>query len=37
MSSGFTQAVVIDGLRRWSRGAYAEEAAVELLVRAFGG
>ena len=30
-------AVVVDGLRRWARGAYAEEAAVELLVRAFGG
>lgn len=28
---------VVDGLRRWSRGAYAEEAAVELLVRAFNG
>lgn len=28
---------VVDGLRRWSRGAYAEEAAVELLVKAFGG
>lgn len=26
---------VVDGLRRWARGAYAEEAAVELLVRAF--
>jgi hypothetical protein len=26
-----------DGLRRWARGAYAEEAAVELLARAFGG
>ena len=37
MSSGLTQAVVIDGLRRWARGAYAEEAAVELLVRAFDG
>lgn len=31
------QAAVIDGLRRWARGAYAEEAAVELLVRAFDG
>lgn len=30
-------ASVVDGLRRWARGAYAEEAAVELLVRAFGG
>lgn len=30
-------ALVVDGLRRWSRGAYAEEAAVELLVRAFMG
>lgn len=28
---------VVDGLRRWARGAYAEEAAVELLIRAFGG
>ena len=37
MSTGLTQAVVVDGLRRWARGAYAEEAAVELLVRAFGG
>ncbi len=37
MATGLTQAVVIDGLRRWARGAYAEEAAVELLVRAFGG
>lgn len=31
------QAAVVDGLRRWARGAYAEEAAVELLVRAFNG
>ena len=30
-------ALVVDGLRRWARGAYAEEAAVELLARAFGG
>lgn len=30
-------ALVVDGLRRWARGAYAEEAAVELLVRGFGG
>ena len=30
-------AAVIDGLRRWARGAYAEESAVELLVRSFGG
>ena len=30
-------ASVVDGLRRWARGAYAEEAAVELLVRSFGG
>ena len=37
MSIGLTQAVVIDGMRRWARGAYAEEASVELLVRAFGG
>ena len=29
--------LVPDGLRRWARGAYAEEAAVELLVRSFGG
>ena len=36
MSTGLTQVVVIDGLRRWARGEYAEEAAVELLVRAFG-
>ncbi|MBO0811931.1 MAG: hypothetical protein J2P23_07775 [Microlunatus sp.] len=27
----------IAGLRSWARGAYAEEAAVELLARAFGG
>jgi hypothetical protein len=26
-----------DGLRSWARGAYAEEAGVELLVRAFDG
>ena len=32
-----SRAAVIDGLRRWARGAYAEEAAVELLVRSFGG
>lgn len=32
-----TSATVVDGLRRWARGAYAEEAAVELLVRSFGG
>ena len=30
-------ALVVDGLRRWSRGCYAEEAAVELLARSFGG
>lgn len=30
-------AAVVDGLRRWARGAYAEEAAVELLVRSFEG
>lgn len=30
-------AAVVDGLRRWARGSYAEEAAVELLVRSFGG
>ncbi|GAA2109473.1 hypothetical protein GCM10009841_30810 [Microlunatus panaciterrae] len=29
--------VVVQGLRWWAQGAYAEEAAVELLVRAFGG
>ena len=29
--------LVVDGLRRWARGAYAEEAAVELLARPFGG
>lgn len=28
---------VKDALRRWARGAYAEEAAVELVCRAFGG
>lgn len=27
----------IAGLRSWARGAYAEEAAVELLARSFGG
>lgn len=27
----------IAGLRAWSKGAYAEEAAVELLARSFGG
>jgi len=32
-----TTAAVADGLRRWARGAYAEEAAMELLVRSFGG
>ena len=37
MSAGIARAAVIDGLRRWARGAYAEEAAVELLARAFGG
>ena len=31
-----TSAAVVDGLRRWARGAYAEEAAVELLARSFG-
>lgn len=30
-------AAVKDALRRWARGAYAEEAAVELVCRAFGG
>ena len=28
---------VVEGLRSWSRGDYAEEAGVELLVRAFAG
>ncbi len=28
---------VVEGLRSWARGDYAEEAGVELLVRAFGG
>jgi ABC-type phosphonate transport system ATPase subunit len=37
MATAVCSTVVIDGLRRWARGAYAEEAAVELLVRAFGG
>ena len=36
-TSSVSTAVVVDGLRRWARGAYAEEAAVELLVRSFGG
>ena len=31
------QATVIAGLREWARGGYATEAAVELLVRSFGG
>ena len=35
--SNVPSAMVVDGLRRWARGAYAEEAAVELLVRAFHG
>ena len=29
--------LVMEGLRDWARGAYAEEAAVELLIWAFGG
>ena len=37
MPTETSQTAVVDGLRRWARGAYAEEAAVELLVRAFGG
>jgi hypothetical protein len=37
MPTTMSETAVIDGLRRWARGAYAEEAAVELLVRAFGG
>lgn len=37
VSSQVSPALVADGLRRWSRGAYAEEAAVELLIRSFGG
>jgi hypothetical protein len=36
-TSNVSLAVVVDGLRRWARGACAEEAAVELLVRAFHG
>ncbi len=36
-TSQVSAAVAVDGLRRWSRGAYAEEAAVELLIRAFAG
>ena len=31
------QATVTAGLREWARGGYATEAAVELLVRSFGG
>lgn len=31
------RSVVADGLRVWARGCYADEAAVELLIRAFGG
>ncbi|WP_229670263.1 hypothetical protein [Microlunatus endophyticus] len=30
-------AASVAGLRAWARGSYAEEAAVELLARAFGG
>lgn len=37
MPTQTTSAAVLDGLRRWARGAYAEEAAVELLARAFAG
>jgi hypothetical protein len=37
METTMSRTAVVDGLRRWARGAYAEEAAVELLVRAFGG
>ena len=37
MPATMSRTAVIDGLRRWARGAYAEEAAVELLVRAFDG
>ncbi|QDP94799.1 hypothetical protein FOE78_01690 [Microlunatus elymi] len=29
--------VTVAGLRAWARGSYAEEAAVELLARSFGG
>lgn len=32
-----TPAAVAAGMRAWARGSYSEEAAVELLVRAFGG
>jgi hypothetical protein len=32
-----TWASVASGLRDWARGLYAEEAAVELLLRCFGG
>lgn len=28
---------IAEGLRKWARGAYPEEAAVELLVQSFGG
>jgi hypothetical protein len=31
------RATTITGLRAWARGSYAEEAAVELLARGFGG
>ena len=34
---GENVAVTIAGLRAWARGSYAEEAAVELLARSFGG
>ena len=37
MRTAARDAVVVAGLRSWARGSYAEEAAVELLVRAFGG
>lgn len=37
MPATVVSAAVVDGLRRWARRAYAEEAAVELLVRGFGG
>lgn len=37
MPARVTSVAVVDGLRRWARGAYAEEAAVELLARSFGG
>lgn len=37
MAATITTSAAVDGLRRWARGAYAEEAAVEMIARAFGG